>query len=72
MKETIIVLEDDPDIANLVRHHSQQAGFDILVCQEYFSSQRRGLFLRLPSPVVCGETGRTPARSQNRCDLKQS
>lgn len=30
MKQTIIVLEDDPDIANLVRHHLQQAGFAVL------------------------------------------
>jgi two-component system phosphate regulon response regulator PhoB len=31
MKQTIIVLEDDPDIANLVRHHLQQAGFTVLL-----------------------------------------
>lgn len=31
MKQTIIVLEDDPDIANLVRHHLQQAGFAVLL-----------------------------------------
>jgi two-component system phosphate regulon response regulator PhoB len=31
MKQTIIVLEDDPDIANLVRHHLQQAGFSVLL-----------------------------------------
>ena len=31
MKQTIILLEDDPDIANLVRHHLQQSGFPILV-----------------------------------------
>ena len=31
MKQTIILLEDDPDIANLVRHHLQQSGFSVLV-----------------------------------------
>jgi two-component system phosphate regulon response regulator PhoB len=31
VKQTIIVLEDDPDIANLVRHHLQQAGFSALL-----------------------------------------
>lgn len=32
MKQTIIVLEDDADISNLIRHHLQQAGFSVLVC----------------------------------------
>ena len=32
MKQTIIVLEDDPDISNLVRYHLQQAGFSVHVC----------------------------------------
>lgn len=32
MKQTIIVLEDDADIANLVRHHLQLAGFNVKVC----------------------------------------
>ena len=32
MKQTIIVLEDDADIANLVRHHLQLAGFMVKVC----------------------------------------
>ncbi len=32
MKQTIIVLEDDADIANLVRHHLQLAGFTVKVC----------------------------------------
>jgi len=32
MKQTIIVLEDDADIANLVRHHLQQADFAVRVC----------------------------------------
>ncbi len=32
VKQTIIVLEDDPDIANLVRYHLQQAGFGVYVC----------------------------------------
>lgn len=31
MRPTVIALEDDPDIANLVRHHLQQAGFEVLV-----------------------------------------
>lgn len=31
MKTTVIALEDDPDIANLLRHHLQQAGFPVLV-----------------------------------------
>ena len=32
MKQTIIVLEDDADIANLVQHHLQLAGFQVRVC----------------------------------------
>ena len=32
MKQTIIVLEDDADIANLVRHHLEQAGFAVRIC----------------------------------------
>jgi DNA-binding response OmpR family regulator len=32
VKQTIIVLEDDADIANLVRHHLQLAGFMVKVC----------------------------------------
>lgn len=32
MKQTIIVLEDDADIANLVQHHLQLAGFAVRVC----------------------------------------
>ena len=32
MKQTIIVLEDDADIANLVQHHLQLAGFTVKVC----------------------------------------
>lgn len=31
MKQTIVVLEDDADIANLVRHHLRQAGFAVLL-----------------------------------------
>ncbi|HET7872835.1 MAG TPA: response regulator transcription factor [Terriglobales bacterium] len=31
MKQTIILLEDDPDISNLIRHHLHQAGFSVLV-----------------------------------------
>ncbi|MBZ5533636.1 MAG: winged helix-turn-helix domain-containing protein [Acidobacteriia bacterium] len=31
MKPSIIVLEDDQDIANLVRHHLQQAGYTVLL-----------------------------------------
>lgn len=31
MKQTVIVLEDEADIANLVRHHLQQAGFSVEV-----------------------------------------
>jgi two-component system phosphate regulon response regulator PhoB len=31
VKQTVIALEDDPDIANLVRHHLQQSGFEVLV-----------------------------------------
>ena len=31
MKHTIIVLEDEADIANLVRHHLQQAGFSVQI-----------------------------------------
>ena len=33
MKQTIIVLEDDADIANLVRHHLHMAGFAVHVCE---------------------------------------
>ncbi|HXO37642.1 MAG TPA: response regulator transcription factor [Candidatus Acidoferrum sp.] len=32
MKQNIIVLEDDSDIGNLVRHHLQLAGFNVRVC----------------------------------------
>ena len=32
MKQTIIVLEDDADIARLVEHHLQLAGFAVRVC----------------------------------------
>jgi DNA-binding response OmpR family regulator len=32
VKQTIIVLEDDADIANLVRHHLQLADFTVKVC----------------------------------------
>ncbi len=32
MKQTIIVLEDDADIASLVRHHLEQADFAVRVC----------------------------------------
>ena len=32
MKQTIIVLEDDEDIANLVQHHLHLAGFAVRVC----------------------------------------
>jgi DNA-binding response OmpR family regulator len=32
VKQTIIVLEDDADIANLVQHHLQLAGFVVRVC----------------------------------------
>lgn len=32
MKQTIIVLEDDADIANLVQYHLQLAGFVVRVC----------------------------------------
>ncbi|MGC2698280.1 MAG: response regulator transcription factor [Candidatus Angelobacter sp.] len=32
MKQTIIVLEDDADIANLVQHHLHLAGFAVRVC----------------------------------------
>jgi two-component system phosphate regulon response regulator PhoB len=32
VKQTIIVLEDEPDIANLVRHHLQQTGFAVRIC----------------------------------------
>ncbi|HKV93376.1 MAG TPA: response regulator transcription factor [Candidatus Angelobacter sp.] len=32
MKQTIILLEDDADIANLVQHHLQLAGFVVRVC----------------------------------------
>lgn len=31
MKQTIIVLEDDADISNLIRHHLHLAGFSVLV-----------------------------------------
>lgn len=31
MKQTVIVLEDEADIANLVRHHLQQSGFSVAV-----------------------------------------
>lgn len=31
MKQTVIVLEDEADIANLIRHHLQQAGFSVEV-----------------------------------------
>jgi len=32
VKQNIIVLEDDADIGNLVRHHLQLAGFNVRVC----------------------------------------
>jgi len=32
VKQTIIVLEDDQDIANLIRHQLEQAGFAVQVC----------------------------------------
>ena len=32
MKQSIIVLEDDPDISNLVSYQLQQAGFGVQVC----------------------------------------
>lgn len=32
MKQNIIVLEDDSDIGNLVRHHLQLAGFNVRLC----------------------------------------
>jgi two-component system phosphate regulon response regulator PhoB len=32
VKQTIVVLEDDADISNLVRHHLEQAGFAVRVC----------------------------------------
>lgn len=32
MKQNIIVLEDDSDIGNLVRHHLQAAGFNVRLC----------------------------------------
>jgi two-component system phosphate regulon response regulator PhoB len=32
VKQTILVLEDDADIANLVQHHLQLAGFTVRVC----------------------------------------
>jgi DNA-binding response OmpR family regulator len=32
VKQNIIVLEDDADIANLVRHHLQLAGFTVRIC----------------------------------------
>lgn len=32
MKQSIIVLEDDPDISNLVRFHLQQAGYSVQSC----------------------------------------
>jgi len=32
VKQNIIVLEDDADIGNLVRHHLQLAGFNVRIC----------------------------------------
>lgn len=32
MKQNVIVLEDEADIGNLVRHHLQLAGFNVRVC----------------------------------------
>lgn len=32
MKPTVIVLEDDSDIANLVQHHLHLAGFEVKIC----------------------------------------
>lgn len=32
VKQNIIVLEDEADISNLIRHHLQQAGFTVFVC----------------------------------------
>lgn len=34
MKQTIIVLEDDADIANLMKHHLHQAGFGVFVSSD--------------------------------------
>lgn len=32
MKQNILVLEDDSDIGNLIRHHLQLAGFNVTLC----------------------------------------
>jgi DNA-binding response OmpR family regulator len=32
LKQNVIVLEDDSDIGNLVRHHMQAAGFNVCLC----------------------------------------
>jgi DNA-binding response OmpR family regulator len=49
VKQAIVVLEDDPDIANLVRHHLQQAGFTIHTCT---SGEKALAVARETSPVL--------------------
>jgi len=49
VKQTIIVLEDDPDISNLIRYHLQQAGFTVRVCP---SSERVLALARENSPAL--------------------
>ena len=49
VKQTIIVLEDDTDISNLVRYHLQQIGFSIHTCTsgEQALSVAREVFIAL-------------------------
>jgi DNA-binding response OmpR family regulator len=49
MKPTIIVLEDDADIANLMKHHLHQAGFDVFVSS---ASEKVLPLAREHSPVL--------------------
>ena len=46
MKQSIIVLEDDPDISNLVRHHLEQSGYAVHEC----SSGEQALALAAEQP----------------------
>lgn len=49
MKPSIIVLEDDPDISNLVRFHLQQAGYVVHACN---SGEKVLSLARESSPVL--------------------
>src|ERR1700744_352201 len=61
VKQTIIVLEDDVDIGNLVSHHLQQAGFAVRVCtagdQVLPLARKQAPILFILDIMVPGESG---------------